>query len=111
MLSALEHWERSDLPRSPAAWLLKAARRKAIDRIRRDRGFAAKLLELAYLYELENNSDDAEDNAVIPDERLQIILANWLLHQRLRIDQKARTRLINGDHQTVTLGAHMPTVG
>ena len=73
MLSALEHWERSDLPRSPAAWLLKAARRKAIDRIRRDRGFAAKLLELAYLYELENNSDDAEDNAVIPDERLQII--------------------------------------
>ena len=73
LLSALEHWERSDLPRSPAAWLLKAARRKAIDRIRRDRGFAAKLLELAYLYELENNSDDAEDNAVIPDERLQII--------------------------------------
>jgi RNA polymerase sigma-70 factor (ECF subfamily) len=53
--------------------LLKAARRKAIDRIRRDRGFAAKLLELAYLYELENNSDDVENNAVIPDERLQII--------------------------------------
>jgi hypothetical protein len=45
------------------------------------------------------------------DERLQIILANWLLHQRLQIDQKARTHLINGDHQTVTLGAHMPTVG
>ena len=73
MLSALEHWERSDLPRSPAAWLLKAARRKAIDRIRRDRGFAAKFLELAYLYELENNSDDAEENGVIPDEGLQMI--------------------------------------
>jgi hypothetical protein len=45
------------------------------------------------------------------DERLQIILANWLLHQRLRIDQKVPTHLINGDHQIVTLGAHMPTVG
>jgi hypothetical protein len=45
------------------------------------------------------------------DEHLQIILANWLLHQRLRIDQRAQTHLINGDHQTVTLGAHMPTVG
>jgi hypothetical protein len=44
-------------------------------------------------------------------ERLQIILANWLLHQRLRIDRKVPTHLINGDHQTVTLGAHMPTAG
>lgn len=45
------------------------------------------------------------------DEHLQIILANWLLPQRLRIDQRAQIHLINGDHQTVTLGAHMPMVG
>ena len=73
LLSAFEHWERSDLPRSPAAWLLKAAQSKVIDRIRRDRGFAAKIPELTYLYELENNGDDAEESAMIPDERLQMI--------------------------------------
>jgi hypothetical protein len=44
-------------------------------------------------------------------EHLQMIPANWLLHQRLRIDRKVPTHLINGDHQTVTLGAHMPTAG
>ncbi|WP_439143312.1 RNA polymerase sigma factor [Planktotalea sp.] len=73
LISAFEHWERSGLPNSPAGWLLKTARRKAIDRIRRDRGFAAKLPELTYLYELENVIDDAEESAVIPDERLQMI--------------------------------------
>ena len=45
------------------------------------------------------------------DAPLPTTLANWLLRQRLRIDQRAQTHLINGDHQTVTLGAHMPTVG
>ena len=73
LLSAFEHWERSDQPRSPAAWLLKTAQSKVIDRIRRDRGFAAKIPELTYLYELENNGDDAEESAMIPDERLQMI--------------------------------------
>lgn len=73
LLSAFEHWERSGLPRSPAAWLLQVARRKAIDRIRRDRGFAAKLPELTYLYELENSPEDEEESGVIPDERLQMI--------------------------------------
>lgn len=73
LISAFEHWERSGLPRSPAAWLLKVARRKAIDRIRRDRGFAAKLPELTYLYELENSVDDVEEGGVISDERLQMI--------------------------------------
>lgn len=73
LISALEHWGRSGLPRSPAAWLLQVARRKAIDRIRRDKGFAAKFPELSYLYDLENSFEDEEERGVIPDERLQMI--------------------------------------
>jgi hypothetical protein len=49
--------------------------------------------------------------ALSVDALLPTTLANWLLHQRLRIDQKVPTHLTNGDHQTGTLGAHMPTVG
>ena len=73
LLSAFTHWERSGLPRSPAAWLLQVARRKAIDRIRRDKSFAVKIPELSYLYELENTPENEEESSVIPDERLQMI--------------------------------------
>jgi RNA polymerase sigma-70 factor (ECF subfamily) len=73
LISAFTHWERNGLPRSPAAWLLQVARRKAIDRLRRDKGFAAKRAELSYLYDLENSFEDEEERGVIPDERLQMI--------------------------------------
>ena len=36
LLSALEHWPADGLPAKPGAWLTTAARRKALDRIRRD---------------------------------------------------------------------------
>jgi RNA polymerase sigma-70 factor (ECF subfamily) len=38
--SALEAWERDGVPDSPKAWLTTTARRKAIDRLRRDRSVA-----------------------------------------------------------------------
>lgn len=73
LISAFSHCERTGLPRSPAAWLLQVARRKAFDRLRRDKGFAAKRAELSYLYDLENSFEDEEERGVIPDERLQMI--------------------------------------
>lgn len=71
--SALVHWQRNGLPRVPAAWLLKTARRKAIDRIRRAANFRSKQDEYAYLLELEGDADPAEDVEPIPDERLRLI--------------------------------------
>ncbi len=35
--SAMVHWNRTGLPNSPQGWLLTVARRKAIDRLRRQR--------------------------------------------------------------------------
>ncbi len=35
-VAALEQWPESGVPRNPAAWLMTAAKRRAIDRIRRD---------------------------------------------------------------------------
>lgn len=66
-LSALTHWPRG-LPDRPAAWLLRVASRKAIDRLRhgqRGQQVAATLERLAVI-----EAAEAED---IPDERLRLI--------------------------------------
>jgi RNA polymerase sigma-70 factor, ECF subfamily len=46
--AALAQWPSSGVPRNPRAWLVSAARHKAIDRLRRERSFAAKSAEIAY---------------------------------------------------------------
>ena len=66
---AAERWPRDGVPVNPAAWLITTARNRAIDRIRRERTLAEKtrLLEVR-----EATEDDMED-AVIQDERLELI--------------------------------------
>ena len=74
--SALHHWQRNGLPRSPAAWLVQTARRKAIDRLRRQANFRSKEAEIARLIELDAVDNDREkraETAMIPDHRLEMI--------------------------------------
>jgi RNA polymerase sigma factor (sigma-70 family) len=47
LIEALDHWQRDGLPERPAAWLAATARRKAIDRLRREARGREKLAELA----------------------------------------------------------------
>jgi predicted RNA polymerase sigma factor len=47
VLSAIETWPVSGIPDNPAAWLTTTARRKAIDRIRRETRYRDKLVLLA----------------------------------------------------------------
>ncbi len=80
-VTALTVWPGRGTPDRPDAWLLQAARRKAIDRIRRDRNFATKRDQLAVLNALEQqgagidgpDGDTDEANMPIPDERLSLI--------------------------------------
>jgi RNA polymerase sigma-70 factor, ECF subfamily len=71
--SALIHWSRSGVPNAPAAWLLQAARRKAIDRLRRARNLKQKSEELTVLMELDQDSAEAAEQGDFPDERLRLI--------------------------------------
>jgi RNA polymerase sigma-70 factor, ECF subfamily len=67
---AAERWPREGAPTNPGAWIVTTARNAAIDRIRRERTLAQKTELLARAEELP---DDEE--AVIPDERLELIFA------------------------------------
>lgn len=71
--SAIDVWPDQGLPRSPAAWLITTARRRAIDRFRRDARWAARVPELSLLMDLENAPTAYEDSPVIPDKRLEMI--------------------------------------
>jgi len=66
LVSALEHWPREGIPQNPGAWLMTTARRKGIDRLRREKRYQEKLAEL-------EEPPMSLPSAVLPDERLELI--------------------------------------
>src|SRR5262245_53167975 len=71
--AAVDQWRESGIPDSPRAWLIQAARNKAIDRIRRRVRFAEKL-ELYGASEATETSDTPDlDSNDIADDRLRLI--------------------------------------
>jgi RNA polymerase sigma-70 factor (ECF subfamily) len=67
---AAERWPSDGMPENPGAWLIATARRRAIDRVRRDRTLAAKtkLLEVS-----ETTDDTMDEESTFPDERLELV--------------------------------------
>ena len=68
--SALEHWGRSGVPDRPQGWLLRVARRKAIDQIRRGKRWRDRQATIEVLTEQDQTAAPDTD---IPDERLRLI--------------------------------------
>lgn len=96
--SALGHWRRNGLPRNPPAWLLQTARRKAIDRLRRQASFAAKQDAIAHLIELDARDNEremvpGEASSAIPDHRLEMIFTccHPALEEKSRVALTLRT--------------------
>jgi RNA polymerase sigma-70 factor (ECF subfamily) len=74
--AALEQWPRDGIPASPRAWIVGAARHKAIDRIRRRGNLDGKLREIAALTNIEDMIDEGigdEMDDSVPDDRLRLI--------------------------------------
>ena len=65
LLKAVEHWPQEGIPQKPGAWLLTTARRKAVDRLRRQARYREKL---ALLQGESMTVDTAEG-----DDRLRLI--------------------------------------
>ncbi|RPK93090.1 MULTISPECIES: DUF6596 domain-containing protein [Streptomyces] len=72
--AALRHWPAEGVPARPGAWLLTTARRRAVDRLRRDQAYAARLAVLSADAERADPAPaaDAQGPGELPDERLQL---------------------------------------
>ncbi|MGO8948091.1 MAG: RNA polymerase sigma factor [Ktedonobacterales bacterium] len=83
VLMALQQWPVEGVPHNPPAWLTTVARRKAIDRLRRDALLARKRDALVTAAKLELEQAELQawlppdtgnvENEAIPDERLKLL--------------------------------------
>jgi RNA polymerase sigma-70 factor (ECF subfamily) len=76
LVIALERWPGTGVPENPAAWLMATAKRRAIDRFRRDKLLARKHAEIAReleSIEMSMPDFDAAIDTEISDDRLRLI--------------------------------------
>src|ERR1044072_8034999 len=77
LVAALEHWPEEAVPVNPAAWLMTAAKRRAIDNLRRGQMIVQKHEEIARDLEVQQQQlGEAMDQAldqVIDDDVLRLI--------------------------------------
>ena len=73
--AAVTVWRRDGIPANPGAWITTAARRRAIDRLRRNRSVADRAERLAELTLLETQHEDLsmDDESTIADDRLRLV--------------------------------------
>ncbi len=73
--AALVTWPRDGEPDNPGAWITTAARRKAIDRLRRERVQRDHLPILHRLMDLDRNEEEPrpEDETALGDDRLRLV--------------------------------------
>ena len=93
---ALDRWPRDGVPSAPAGWILTTAKRRAIDRLRREAALRDKQAVLARELEEAVRDLPGEDAAMIPDERLGLVFA--CCHPALAVEAQVplTLRLVGG---------------
>jgi len=73
--AAVTVWRRDGIPANPGAWITTAARRRAIDRLRRNRSVADRAQRLAELTRLDTPHEEPSmhEESTIVDDRLRLI--------------------------------------
>ena len=94
--AAVEQWPRDGVPANAGAWLMVTARRRAIDRLRRDRSLRSRTEQLGTLLLADKAGVDLEEPPLLEDDRLRLIFT--CCHPALGTDaQVALTlRLLGG---------------
>ena len=90
LLVALEHWPIDGIPQNPGAWITTTARRKAIDRLRRDSTLARKQLILQVELAGQEGTAAMQQDA-ISDERLKLMFT--CCHPALALDAQVALTL------------------
>jgi RNA polymerase sigma factor (sigma-70 family) len=67
LVAALQQWPESGVPDNPGAWLMAAAKYRAIDQVRRTQLFERKQEEIARELELQHDLDARDLDAAIDD--------------------------------------------
>lgn len=73
LLRALEHWPRYGIPANPSAWLMRVARNRAIDLVRRDAQFHQVAAQFVHLLSLREETLTFEK--AIQDDQLRMIFS------------------------------------
>jgi RNA polymerase sigma-70 factor, ECF subfamily len=95
--AAVATWPRDGVPASPGAWTTPTARRKAIDRLRRERGIADRVDRLRVLAERDAAAAPEErEESAVGDDRLRLMFT--CCHPALSRDAQAALtlRLLGG---------------
>lgn len=89
---ALQHWPRGGTPANPAAWLTTTAKRKALDRLRRESGRPAREKDATAML---TDHDDLP-LGVVDDDRLRLLFL--CCHPALALDTRVplTLRLVSG---------------
>jgi RNA polymerase sigma factor (sigma-70 family) len=96
LVAAIEHWSLEGVPVNPGGWLATTARRKAVDRLRRDKVGADKLALVAAADEWAGQGDGTGDGTVeagrqADDELLSLAFA--CCHPALAMDAQVALTL------------------
>ncbi|MFC7480614.1 sigma factor [Luedemannella flava] len=91
LVAALEQWPAEGVPDNPGAWLMLAARRRAVDRIRRDVRLRERVGQLGHEAHQRQQADAfngladfdaAVDDDVLKDDLLRLILCRVIRRWR-----------------------------
>ncbi|MEV2278417.1 RNA polymerase sigma factor [Nocardiopsis sp. NPDC049922] len=89
LVSALEKWPAEGVPDTPGAWLTTVAKRRILDRWRRDERFKLRMTDLGR--EIEENDGQAEFDAVLEEDygddllRLMFVCCHPVLSTEARV--------------------------
>jgi RNA polymerase sigma-70 factor (ECF subfamily) len=91
--AAMRRWPRDGVPQHPVAWLLRTARNKAIDRIRRDSARDQRHSALGPFGESGQEAFEAieESDAAVQDDRLRLIFT--CCHPAMNLDARVALTL------------------
>lgn len=89
--AAVNQWQTSGIPDLPRAWIIRTARYKAIDRLRRKTRLAEKLEWYAASGLIPTHEEPKYDSDEIPDDRLRLIFT--CCHPALAIETQVALTL------------------